>query len=174
MFHCRDDRPDIGLSDSKGEILMFQVFSLFSELEMGTVFSGITTLIAVLVFLEARRIRKVDWLTKSILNWQNFNRMLLDTKYSERWSEIISGDVAWNDLTQSDKMCIYTFLNILVFEYKAKRSGLLARKYVNKSVGDNIRYFSGFWTDLKIHLSQDGWPEDFVSDLSNFMDKHSH
>jgi hypothetical protein len=75
-----------------------------------------------------------------------------------------AGRVAWREVGQTDLFLIYAFLNVLVFEYHARRRGLLSRSYATKSILDNVVYFDAIWDDLVAHLRTDGWPVDFVDE----------
>jgi hypothetical protein len=129
---------------------------------VSVVLSLATTIVAVFVFWEARSIRKTEWFSKTIQNWQEFNRLVISANYGERWSEIIKGDHRWQDLNQRDYIFIYSFLNVLVFEFRAQQSHLLDRDYAHKSVRESIAYFRHIWPDLRAHLSTDGWPDEFL------------
>lgn len=122
----------------------------------------LTTIVAVLVYLEAKAIRKTEWFAKSSENWQSFNRLVVDADYAARWSDIIKGRLVWADLNQRDLMFIYSFLNVLIFEFNAGRAHLLDRHYAQKSVSDNILYFRHVWPQLREHLQEDGWLSDFL------------
>jgi hypothetical protein len=121
-----------------------------------------TALLALLVFVEARGLRKLESLSKSIGNWQDFNKLVMDETVAARWAAIRHGRVVWADMTQKDLNLIYSFLNVLVFEYKAARYGALWRRYVDKSFRDNILYFKHIWPGLHHHLLRDGWPTDVL------------
>ncbi|HTK36717.1 MAG TPA: hypothetical protein VL358_15715 [Caulobacteraceae bacterium] len=122
----------------------------------------VTALIALLIYLEAKRLRQIEWLAKSITNWQDFNKLLMDQAVATRWAAIREGQVAWSQIDQRDRQIIYAFLNVLVFEFKAARTGVLSRSYADTSVSENILYFHSLWPDLYDHLLRDGWPTDFV------------
>ena len=132
----------------------------------GTVASAVlslaTTVVAVMVYLEARSIRKVEWFSKTSENWQGFNKLVLDAGYTGRWWEILNGKVGWAELDQKDRMVIYSFLNVLVFEFNAQRRQLLDRTYAQKSVMNNVLCLHALWPDLCAHLRTDGWPDDFL------------
>lgn len=132
-----------------------------------TFFGGITAVIAFAVYWEARRIRRIEWFSKTADNWQEFNRLILDAEMAERWHGIIRGNVDWDAVTQKDLMVIYSFLNVLVFEFNASAKGLLTRRYTEKSIGDNVLYFRFIWPELSTHLQSDGWPPEFLK----FADK---
>jgi hypothetical protein len=134
-------------------------------LEAGSWIAGIASgLFTALIFLEARSIRQVEWFSKTSANWQDFNRLIGDRDAAERWGDLKSGRVAWADVTQADLFLIYAFLNVLVFEYHARRRGLLNRRYATKSILDNVLYFNAVWDDLEPHLRTDGWPLDFIDE----------
>ncbi len=118
--------------------------------------------VGVLVYVEARAIRKTEWFAKTAENWQSFNRLVIESDYSGRWSDVINGRVDWGRLDQKDMMFIYSFLNVLVFEFNARQAHLLKRAYAEKSINDNIRYFRHIWPGLREHLKGDGWPKDFL------------
>ncbi|MEW6598041.1 MAG: hypothetical protein AB1429_11165 [Pseudomonadota bacterium] len=129
---------------------------------VGAVMSAATAGIALLVFVEARSIRKIEWFSKSLDNWQAFNRLLIDADYADRWALIADGAVDWEDITRNDMSFIYSFLNILIFEFNAQRRGVLERWYATDSIFANILYFKHIWPELYAHLRRDGWPKLFL------------
>jgi hypothetical protein len=134
-------------------------------LEAGSWVAGIVGgLFTALIFLEARSIRQVEWFSKTSANWQDFNRLIGDRGAADRWGDLKAGRVTWGEVTQADLFLIYAFLNVLVFEYHARRRGLLNRRYATKSILDNMLYFNAIWDDLEQHLRTDGWPLDFIDE----------
>ncbi len=134
-------------------------------LEAGSWLAGIVSgLFTALIFVEARSIRQVEWFSKTSANWQDFNRLIGDRGAAERWGDLKAGRVAWREVAQADLFLIYAFLNVLVFEYHARRRGLLNRRYATKSILDNILYFDAIWDDLEPHLRNDGWPVEFLAE----------
>ena len=128
-------------------------------------------LFTAMIYIEARSIRKVEWFSKTSANWQDFNRLIGDRNAAERWGDLKSGRVAWPEVTQTDLFLIYAFLNVLVFEYQARRRGLLNRGYATKSILDNVLYFDAIWDDLEPHLRTDGWPLDFIDEAHDHIRK---
>lgn len=135
---------------------------------LATIVAGLFT---ALIFLEARSIRQVEWFSKTSANWQDFNRLIGDRGAAERWGDMKAGRVAWREITQADLFLIYAFLNVLVFEYHARRRGLLSRRYATKSILDNLVYFDAIWDDLEPHLRTDGWPLDFIDEADAHIRK---
>ena len=131
--------------------------------------SVITSVIAFFVYLEARNIRKMEWFSKTAQNWQDFNSMIMEADNHGRWSKIISGEAVWGDLDQRDRMMIYSFLNVLVFEYSARKRALLEKSYADRSIQKNILYLKSIWHDLRYHLIDDGWPLQFVYAADGFV-----
>lgn len=123
----------------------------------------LTAVLALLIFLEARRIRRVEWASASGRNWQEFNQLVLEGDRHERWGELIAGKLPWERVTQRDRMLIYSFLNVLLFEFNARSHGLLDAGYAEKSIGQNIIYLRHIWPGLLSHLTEDGWPGDFLA-----------
>ena len=68
-------------------------------------------------------------------------------------------------------MVIYSFLNIVIFEYECKLNNFLKKSYADKSIGDNLMYFQHIWTGLLQHLRDDGWPESFLPYADALMAK---
>jgi hypothetical protein len=122
----------------------------------------ITAILALLIYFEANQLRKVDGLARSITNWQDFNRLMLQKELADRWQAIHTGLVPWAEITQQDKALIYSYLNIMIYEYEAAHARALDRFYAQKSIGDNILYFKHIWPGLVEHLKTDGWPKRFV------------
>jgi hypothetical protein len=137
-------------------------FQSFSAEDVSACAAVVTALLALLIYFEAKRLQKVDGLSRSIGNWQDFNRLMMQKDLADRWQAIHTGQVPWAEITQQDKALIYSYLNIMVYEYQAAHSGALDKLYAQKSVGDNILYFQYIWPELLEHLKTDGWPEGFV------------
>ena len=121
-----------------------------------------TVVMAYSVQREARKIRSLDAYTKVVEYWQHFNQQIIDhPELAERWSRIRSGELRWAEIGQPDLNLIYTFFNVLAYEYKCWREGWLPKSYTEKSVHDNLNYFQYIWDDLAKHLLTDGWPVEF-------------
>ena len=98
-----------------------------------------TAVIAALVFVEARRIRQTEWLTRSVQMWQDFNEMLLTHDRADRWRAFLRGEVSEADFRPEDHYVLYSYLNIIYSEYRYVKRGLLDRGYAMESLRDNVR-----------------------------------
>ena len=126
------------------------------------VLSALTTVVAVLVYLEARGIRRIEWSVSATQTWQRFNELILTGDNHIRWGRIIGGTLPWSDMEQRDRMLVYCFLNVLLFEHNARGHGLLSVGYADTSIGHNLRLLQYVWPELLVHLKSDGWPTDFL------------
>ncbi|HEY2010614.1 MAG TPA: hypothetical protein VGH23_16615 [Rhizomicrobium sp.] len=134
----------------------------------------LTAALALLIYFEAKYLRKIDSFSKSVSTWQDFNKLMLNKELSERWEQIYTGKVPWASITQQDKAIIYSYLNILSYEYLCSRAGTLDRLYADKSVGDNILYFRYIWDGLHQHLKDDGWPRGFITRANELIKKRQN
>ena len=124
-----------------------------------------TALVAVLVFIEARRIRHTEWLTRSVQMWQDFNGVLLTDNRAERWRALLAGEVREQDFRPSDHYLLYTYLNILYSEYTYAKSGLLNRGYANESLRDNLRQVANIGDYVIAWLRDTGYDNELVDQL---------
>lgn len=124
-----------------------------------------TALLALFVYFEAKRIRKIEWFSKSAENWTGFNNMVLSNGMDDRWGEILAGKVPLEKMSTRDLLILYSYLNVLVFEYKASSMGLLHRSYADKSINDNALQLRSLMPGLFGHLRRDGWPAEFIAHL---------
>jgi hypothetical protein len=124
-----------------------------------------TAIIAVLVFVEARRIRHTEWLTRSVQMWQDFNGVLLTDGRADRWRSLLAGDVQQQDFRPSDHYLLYTYLNIIYSEYTYAKSGLLRRGYARESLQDNLRQVATIGEYIDPWLRETGYDPELVDQL---------
>jgi hypothetical protein len=80
--------------------------------------SIVTAILALLVFREARKIRRLEWISQANLIWNDFNKILLQNEDIRRlWIEFLSADEeVHGDYKFENKVnwIIFCHLNILV------------------------------------------------------------
>jgi hypothetical protein len=123
-----------------------------------------TAIVAVLVFVEARRIRHTEWLTRSVQMWQDFNSVLLAENRAERWRSLLAGEVDEQDFRPSDHL-LYTYLNIIYSEYTYAKSGLLRRGYAQESLQDNLKQVATICLYIVPWLRFTGYDNELVEHL---------
>jgi hypothetical protein len=124
--------------------------------------SGGAVLVAVLVFREARSIRTMEWLSRSIQMWQSFNQMLLDEERAVRWRRLLDGSLPAAEIKMADHYVLFTYVNIIFAEYQFARQKLINRDYALESVADNLKQLvpnGGFIIPL---LRFTGYDNEFV------------
>jgi len=101
--------------------------------------SAATALVAVFVFLEARSIRTMEWLSRSVQMWQSFNQMLLDDQRAARWRKLLDGSLPPSEVRAADHYVLFSYVNIIFAEYQFARRKLINRDYALESVADNVK-----------------------------------
>jgi len=124
-----------------------------------------TAIIAVLVFIEARRIRHTEWLTRSVQMWQDFNGVLLTDSRADRWRSLLAGEIEKQDFRPSDHYLLYTYLNIIYSEYTYAKSGLLRRGYARESLQDNLKQVATIGDYIVPWLRDTGYDNELVDQL---------
>ena len=124
-----------------------------------------TAIIAVPVFVEARRIRHTEWLTRSVQMWQDFNGVLLTDNRADRWRSLLAGEVEKQDFRPSDHYLLYTYLNIIYSEYTYAKSGLLRRGYAIESLQDNLKQVATIGEYIVPWLRDTGYDNELVDQL---------
>jgi hypothetical protein len=131
-----------------------------------TAVSGVLTAVgALLVYMEARRIRHTEWLTRSVQMWQGFNEVLLTDNRARRWRSFLDGEVSEADFEASDRYLLYTYLNILYSEYTYAKSGLLLRQYASESLEDNLRQVGQAGPYVIEWLRETGYDNELVDQI---------
>jgi len=74
---------------------------------------GLGGVVAVLVFFEARSIRSMEWLSRSVQMWQSFNQMLLDEDRARRWRRLLDGSLPPSEIKAADHYVLFTYVNIM-------------------------------------------------------------
>jgi hypothetical protein len=100
--------------------------------------SASTGVVAVLVFFEARSIRTMEWLSRSVQMWQSFNQMLLDEDRARRWRRLLDGSLPPSEIKAADHYVLFAYVNIIFAEYQFARRKLINRDYALESVADNV------------------------------------
>jgi hypothetical protein len=101
--------------------------------------SAATALVAIFVFLEARSIRTMEWLSRSVQMWQAFNQMLLDDERARRWRGLLDGSLPAGEIGAADHYVLFSYVNIIFAEYQFARRKLINRDYALESVADNVK-----------------------------------
>lgn len=87
--------------------------------------AALTAVFALLVFLEARKIRRAEWTSAMVEKWQDFNRFLIETDTCERWEKLRRGEMAPDEMTAADRYLFMQFFNIQQAEFAAAANRLL-------------------------------------------------
>ena len=129
---------------------------------VGAVTGVVTAIIALLVYLEARRIRHSEWLTRSVQMWQGFNEILLTDGRAARWRSFLRGEVAESDFQPADHYVLYSYLNIIYTEYRYTKGGLLDTGYAMESLRDNLRQVAAAGPYIVRALRDTGYDNELV------------
>lgn len=121
-----------------------------------------TTLIALLVYAEARRIRHTEWLTRSVQMWQGFNELLLTNDRAARWRAFLRGEIAEADFQPADHYVLYAYLNVIYSEYRYAKRGLLDRQYALEGLRDNVRQVATAGSYVIPKLRETGYDNEFI------------
>lgn len=121
-----------------------------------------TAVIASMVFVEARSIRQMEWLSRSMQMWQNFNQMMMDGARAARWRRLLAGDLPAEEFRAEDHYVLFTYVNILFAEYEFARRKLIKRDYALESVADNVRQLGPSSELIVPLLRMTGYDNEFV------------
>jgi len=99
--------------------------------------SLITLVFAVLVFVEAKKIRKLEWIEKSTVLWNNFNALLADKEARDSWHEFLSGNKTYA-YTNSENWIVFSFINILSTFVAASKVNGLPVEHFSASLADQF------------------------------------
>jgi hypothetical protein len=136
---------------------------VISSWEVANVVATATTaVLALLVYLEARSIRQMEWLSRSVQMWQAFNQTLLDEERASRWRKLLAGRIPAEEIRAADHYVLFSYVNIIFAEYQFARRKLINRDYALESVADNVKQLvpsSGFVVPL---LRFTGYDNEFV------------
>jgi hypothetical protein len=129
---------------------------------VGAVTSGLTLGTALMVFVEARRIRHVEWLSRTVQMWQGFNQLLLDDSTAARWRDFLDGKIPEAKIVPRDHYVLFSYINVIYLESRISSSRLLDRKYAQESLGDNVRQLAPMRNYIVPLLRSTGYDDRFV------------
>lgn len=121
-----------------------------------------TTVIAWLVYLEARSIKQLQWLSQAADKWQEFNRLLIETKQSDRWETLRSGREISPPLTPTDKRLMLMYFNIQMVEYHLIQKNIVPHSALTtmKAELTGFKAHANFVTRV---LDEGGYDPDYVA-----------
>lgn len=89
-----------------------------------------TFAIAFLVYREARRIRKTEWILDQNAAWNAMSTEIAKQSSECRIGDILSGDPHDGELTTQEEYLLMMFLNVVNSEYNALRAGAISTRWV--------------------------------------------
>jgi hypothetical protein len=103
--------------------------------------SLVTMIVAVLVFLEARSIRKAEGIFRQNQAWNEFGNKVAEVHKGSRIGELLMGRkvVTRDDLTPKEAFLLMSFFNVVSSEYNAYRAKSIDRNYVIHSLAMTAR-----------------------------------
>ena len=127
--------------------------------------------LAVIVWVEARRIRSTEWLTRSVAMWQAFNEMLLANGLTNAWQKLLT-DGPTDSIEGSERQVLYSYINIIYTEYQMAEGNLINRRYATTSIRENIKQLAPWKTEICPLLEYTGYEPQFVKLISDYPDLH--
>jgi hypothetical protein len=127
----------------------------------------IAALIAWLVFLEARAIKKLQWESQAADKWQDFNRLLIETSLSDRWEAIRSGGPV-DKLGATDKRLMLMYFNIQMIEYHLIKEGIVPSSAL-PTMQSELAAFRTHREYVDGVLADGGYDPDYVRFVSECM-----
>lgn len=120
-----------------------------------------TAFLAGLVFLEARRIRRTEWMTRLNQLWNDFNRVVADSASTTRIADILNGISVAPPVTSREAFILFQFLNVVSTEYLTMRASLLVGNYAIESFMDtaSVVRANPWLLDL---VRERGWEPSFI------------
>lgn len=134
---------------------------------LGALASVVTALIAILVFIEARKIRHTEWLSRSVQLWQGFNHTVLETGHAELWRKFVAGELSADDLGASDHYILFSYVNIIFTEYQYRARRLIDGAYAARSIERNLRQLAPYRDELVPKLQATGYDPRFLALLAD-------
>jgi hypothetical protein len=134
---------------------------------IGAVGSIATVGLAIIVWVEARRIRHTEWLTRSVGMWQAFNEMLLANGLAETWHTLLD-DGPTDPIKGSDKHILYSYVNIIYTEYQMAESNLINRRYAVTSIRENVKQLAPWKSLICPVLEYTGYEPQFVRLIAEY------
>ena len=122
----------------------------------------VTAVIAALVWVEARKIRRSDWLSRSVEMWQAFNGRMLQGDLALRWHRFLDGSLPNDEVTATDLHVLYSYVNIIFSEYTLAKARLIDPIYARQSVEGNIKQLADNRSFIARVLLRTGYDERFV------------
>ena len=121
-----------------------------------------TFAIACFVYLEARRIRKTEWILNQNAAWNAMSTAVAEQSSKCRIGDILSGDPHDGNLSTQEEYLLMMFLNVVNSEYNALRAGAISPRWVLHSfemtsgiVSQNREWLVGF-------MQQYGYQPSFI------------
>lgn len=93
-----------------------------------------TLFVAILVFLEARSIRRTEWILRQNQAWSDLNYAIAQMHEGCRIAELLMGDPITPPPTAKEATLLMSYFNVVSSEYHAYRARAIERSYVVHSL----------------------------------------
>lgn len=139
-----------------------------------TAFSSVVTMIvALMVFSEARSIRRAEWILRQNQAWNDINNKVAEIGDGCRIADILEGRPISPPVTPKEAFLLMSFFNVVSSEYFSLRSNLLMPAYALDSFMDTATVVSANKDWLIPFLTQRGYEQSFVRTLT-ILSEYAH
>jgi hypothetical protein len=126
----------------------------------------LTLAVAILVFSEARKIRRTEWLLRQNQAWNELGNAVAQFHDGCRIGEMLTGEAVKGELTPKEAFLLMSFFNVVSSEYHAFRAKAIHQDYVIHSLSMTARIVVANKSWIFDFLKTYGYEASFVRALA--------
>lgn len=125
-----------------------------------------TLVVALMVFTEARKIRRTEWLLRQNQAWNDLGALVAGHDEGERLGRLLMGEAVKGSLTVRESFVLMSFFNVVSSEYHAFRAKAINEHYVIHSLTMTARIVTANKDWIFDFLKQYGYESSFIRVLA--------
>ncbi len=128
--------------------------------------TGLTFVLAILIFREAKKIREIEWISTTNAAWNDFNKLILTDTNHKEWMEFLTTETAEYDQYDPAKRInwiLYCYLNILVSSMHAEKSRHRSKTFYGDILNAEIKVLKKRRDYILRFMEINGYDKDFIT-----------
>jgi hypothetical protein len=90
-----------------------------------------TALLAIVIFIQVRKIRQIEWLSKANESWNQFNNFLVTSSSAPLFESFVAGERAPAHDISKVRTIVFSYLNIIYSVATARKYGLVLPEFAD-------------------------------------------
>ncbi|MEM6587387.1 MAG: hypothetical protein AAF641_02985 [Pseudomonadota bacterium] len=127
--------------------------------------SAITAALAIVIYVEVKRIRKIEWVTKANDSWNQFNFSLVNSGSSALFETFVQGQKTAAHEAANLNAIVFSYLNIIYSVWVAKQQKIILGDFAEKMLNDHFKILQKNKQIVEPLLATRGYPDKFKDEV---------